>query len=82
MINYKIYTERKHNIKRITSKYFEGFTLFNTIGFWKGKEEESVCIEIIGASYKQVKLLAKAIKRINNQESVYVIKENITAKLL
>lgn len=84
MIIYRVYTERKYNIERIASKCFDGFTLFNTIGYWKGKKENAVCIEIIGTAkdYRQVKFLASKIKSINNQESVYVIRQSIDAELL
>lgn len=84
MTRYRIYTERKYNIERLASKCFDGFTLFDTIGFWKGKKEKSICIEIIGTfqDYKQVKFLANTIKRINSQQSVYVTKERIDAELV
>ena len=84
MIRYRVYTERKYNIERITSKCFDGFTLYETVGFWKGKKEKSICIEIIGKAkdYRQVKFLANKIKHINNQESVYVTQEKIHAELL
>lgn len=84
MTLYRIYTERKYNIERIASKCFDGFTLFNVIGYWKGKREKAVCIEIIGQAkdYKQIKFLASTIKRINNQESVYVTQDKVSGELL
>ena len=46
---YRVYTQRK-NLKwlcEIISEVWGGFTVYKTIGFWQGKREKSVCIEVM-----------------------------------
>ena len=46
---YRLYTERR-NVKWICqeiSEVFGGFTIYKTIGFWQGKRENSMCIEVM-----------------------------------
>ncbi len=73
---YKVYTEYKNTreIIELVSKQFDGFTVTSGRGFWKGHEELSLVIEIIGdyADKSKVLKLAAEIKVLNKQESVLV----------
>ena len=75
---YRIYTEDKNpeKIKKILSKYFDGFTLYKAQGFWRLQKENTLVIEILGASeiIDKVNKVAKRIKSENNQEAVLVQK--------
>lgn len=55
------------------SKQFENFTLQPTTGYYRGKPEKSIVLEIVGAKKSQVKWLAARIREINRQASVLVI---------
>ena len=71
---YRLYTERFDNLAPIVCRYFDGATLFETIGIWQGKTELAACIEILGTGddHSTVLLLAEEIRRTNDQQSVYV----------
>jgi hypothetical protein len=81
---YRIYTEKKNlrAILRLAGKRFESFTLQPTAGYYKGKSEESIVIEIVGARERTVNALASAIRRMNGQKSVLVLKLRGGAKNL
>jgi hypothetical protein len=69
---YRIYTQdvqRKRVIKLVTSR-FEGFTLQPTFGYFKGRLEKSIVIEIVEAKQKEIDQVARAIREINGQKSV------------
>lgn len=74
---YRVYTEdtdTRPEVANLVSEYFNGFTMFSGIGFWRGKKELSLVIEII-ADYNdkhKVLRLAGEIKELNKQESVLV----------
>lgn len=79
-IRYRIYTERKENLSEIVGRYFDGFTLFEGLGFWKGKPEKSTTvIEILATPSRKRKIhnVARDILRENKQESVIVTSESI-----
>ncbi len=85
MKRYRIYTEDK-NFCKIIDKFAEtlpGFTVYFTIGFWKGEKEISLVIEILMEDdfTKHAELnildLAQWIKGNNQQESVMITIEEI-----
>jgi hypothetical protein len=45
---YRLFTERKNvnTILRFVGQEFGGFTFYETVGYWQGKKERSLCIEI------------------------------------
>jgi len=43
----RIYTENKKDILKKVKIYFQGVTIYNTIGFWDNIIEKSIVIEII-----------------------------------
>jgi len=79
---HRIYTEdkRRATIGRIISKQFESFTLQPTTGYYRGRPEKSIVLEIVGAKESQVKWLAARIREINRQASVLVITLNGRSK--
>lgn len=76
---YRIFTEQinLHKIEKIVSKFFEGFTLIKSEGFWRLQKENSLIIEIVTSEQDQkITDLAKLIKQANNQESVLIQRIN------
>ena len=74
---YRIFTENKNlkEIEAIVSKYYEGFTLLKSEGFWRLQKENSLIIEIVtDDSDKLIEDMAKEIKTANNQEAVLIQK--------
>jgi hypothetical protein len=78
---YRICTEdvNRESIQRILDAHVDGYGLFSGVGCWKGQHENSVSIDLIGASWETVRAIAEAIKVANNQESVLVYEIPVTA---
>lgn len=72
---HRIYTEDvdRKAVIRATSKRFDSFTLQPTTGYYRGKPEKSVVIEIVGAKKSEIASLARSIGKINGQKSVLII---------
>jgi len=87
---YRIYTERKNlpEIERIlTQAGFDGFTILDAVGFWKGKAEYSVVVEILTEDDAQdfhvrVHKVAKTIKRVNAQDAVLITSSKVDSLLV
>lgn len=81
---YRIYTEDKNRerIEEEVSKYFDGFTIYEAIGYWKREKEKSLVIEILrsGWDYKQgtAETLAENIRILNKQEVVLLTEQKVT----
>ncbi len=76
---YRIFTQNKNlkQIERIVNKYFQGFTLVKTTGFWRLQKENSLIIEIVtDDTDKLINDLASEIKTANKQEAVLIQKIN------
>jgi len=77
---YRIYTEDKNreDIKRTCDKYLPDYSLFYGEGVYKGHHEKSLVIEIVGedGSLAQSVIIgiAQAIKLMNQQEAVLIVK--------
>ena len=74
---YRIFTENKNHkeIEKIVSKYFEGFTLIKSEGYWRLQKENSLIIEIVtDDTDKLINDMAGEIKKANNQEAVLIQK--------
>jgi hypothetical protein len=72
---YRILTENvnKEQIVKIVSLHFDGFTIYEAEGYWKGKPEKALVIEIdSGNDLWLIMKIAKEIKAFNCQESVMV----------
>lgn len=85
---YRIYTEQK-NLKwicQVVSEKFPGFTVYKTVGYWQGKPEKSVMIEIIagnmdGAEY-YIRQLCLKIKGYNCQAEVLYTKQELRSEIM
>ena len=72
---YRIYTEdvaRERVVEAIAAK-FDNFTLQPTTGFYKGKPEQSIVVEIVDAEESDIDQLAKQIRAIAGEKSVLVV---------
>lgn len=74
---YRIHTENKHKkfIEQLVSEHFAGFSIYTQIGYWQGKREKSLCIEITvdsPAAVFKIERICKAICGYNKQECVLV----------
>jgi hypothetical protein len=73
---YRVYTEEKNKkaIVRLLGTQFESFTVQPTLGYYRGRAEKSIVIEIVGASAQKIKLLAERIRKMNGQQSVLILR--------
>lgn len=82
MRQYRIYTEDKEDriVEKIAYDNFDGFTILHGIGYWKGRIEKSIIVEILSEQniLHQVKICAQEIKRVNKQESVLVTETKVS----
>jgi hypothetical protein len=72
---YRIYTEdadRDGVVAAVTAK-FESFTMQPTSGYYRGKSEPSIVIEIVDAGAEEVEAVARTIRAINGQKTVLVM---------
>lgn len=74
---YRLYTENKNKrwICQLVSQHFNGFSVTEQIGYWRGKKEKSLCIEIIadaGGTMHYISRIVKAIQGYNKQNEVLV----------
>jgi hypothetical protein len=73
---YRIQTEdiNRDSIIAIMSQNFESFTIIPAIGYWRGKPENSIIIEIIGNpdDYTKIRNCADNIRKQNKQECVLI----------
>lgn len=82
---WRIYTEdvNRETVERLASEYFEGYTIYQARGVWKGTAENSLIIEIMGdVDPKAVRELAQGIKHANSQEAVLVVQSAIQGELV
>jgi hypothetical protein len=72
---YRIYTEDadREAVVRAVSQKFESFTLHATTGYFKGRAEKSIVIEIVEASERDVNAIARMIRAISGQKTVLVM---------
>ena len=69
---FRLFTENKNlkEIENIISKFFKGFTLFKSVGYWDGIKEKSLCLEIATETKNdltKLKEIAKQINKVNKQ---------------
>lgn len=72
VFSHRILTEdiNRSDVIGIVAKHFDAFTVTLTWGYWKGKAEPALDIELIGAAYADARRVALEIKDANKQESV------------
>ena len=78
VVRYRLHTE--HLAPSLVARYFDGFTLVRTQGYYGGKAESSVIIEIIGTEddASKVQTLARDIREQYRQTEVWITSEEIT----
>lgn len=69
---YRLATETKPNLATLAGVYFDGFTILQGKGYWKGQAEPSTIIEVETDDDDSVRRLAEDIRTTNNQEAVMV----------
>jgi hypothetical protein len=86
---YRIYTENKNKdfIKRLCDLAFDGYTLYQADGVWRGQHESSLVIEYLAVDYEtepgeQVENVARRIKEQNGQHAVLVTWHDIGMQLI
>ena len=73
---HRLYTEKKNKaaILRLIAEQFESFTLQPVTGYYRGKPEPAIVVEIVGASAPAMRKLAEKVKRMNGQKSILTIR--------
>jgi len=73
---HRIYTEEKNKkaIVQLVAEQFESFTLQPTLGYYRGKPEKSIVIEIVSGKAAEITRLAARIRKMNGQKSVLILK--------
>jgi len=72
---YRIITESHRLVPDIVSRYFEGFTILRGEGFWRGKPESCMVIEINTNDqqhYQKIEAICREVKLECNQEEILV----------
>jgi hypothetical protein len=71
---YRILTEdtNRDAIVELASRSFDSFSLVPILGYWKGKPESSLAIELDTDQEAKVQILAHDIRTANKQEAVLV----------
>lgn len=81
---YRIHTESTGRYRQtaidIMATTFDGFTVIDATGYWKGTREESIILEVYAAddARAQVYAVAEEIRRANAQQAV-IVSESDTA---
>jgi hypothetical protein len=80
---HRIYTEGKNEreVVRLASGRLDSFTVQPTAGYYQGKCERSIVLEVIGAHQRDVNALAESIRRMNGQKSVLIVKTRGISKV-
>ena len=81
---YRIVTEDKNveGIKAALAASDLDFMLFRGVGSWRGKEEQSLAVELDRISRETAEDVARRIKVMNNQEAVLLQEFPIKTDLL
>lgn len=80
---YRIYTEYVHtrHIAEIVNKYFDSYSMFSGIGFWKGAKERSLVIEVIVDAVEpdpiDIIAICREINTVNHQKCCLVTSEQV-----
>lgn len=72
----RIFTEdvNRAGILSTVGRYFDGFTVIESLGFWRGKREKSLVIEVVceGKDQAKVEAICREINLANKQECCMV----------
>ena len=73
---------RQRIINLLTHFGIDGATIYNTLGVWKGRQEESFIIEIWDADIEHLKGLCFNLKTLYNQESVCITSQKVKSTFI
>jgi len=83
---YRIYCEdvERARIERIVGNVFEAFTIIEAKGFWRGKSEHSLVIEIIERcrSHSIIAGVCNTIQTVCKQEAVLYTAETVNMNMI
>jgi hypothetical protein len=85
---YRIYTENKNRrkLEKEVSRSFKGFTIYETTGYWEGKQEDGIVIELLVENTienaNDIKALCQDIKLFNEQESILLTEQEVKAEFI
>lgn len=68
--------ESKEAIETI-SKYFDGFTAYEVVGYWKGSQEKTLKVEIVsdeGQGDARIVKMIKELKEVLHQDAILLEK--------
>ena len=73
---HRLYTEKKNQaaIVRLIGEEFESFTLQPVTGYYRGKPEPAIVLEIVGANASALRKVAEKIRKMNGQKSILTIR--------
>lgn len=80
---FRLYTETRDNLARLTTLHFSGATFYPATGLWQGETEPATVIEVIATvgDTAEVLSLARRIARENQQSEVLVTSVNEMGRL-
>jgi hypothetical protein len=62
---------------------FIGYTIFKSVGIWKGYHERSLIIEIVHSGrFYEIEQVANYIKKLNKQESILIVSLDVNSKFI
>jgi len=71
--NNKTHHVEEEKLKAVINKYFEGYTIIQSAGYWKGTKEESRIIEIETNNKEQVLKAIEELKAVLEQEAIGLV---------
>lgn len=76
--------EYQRNAERLMSSWFDSFNIVRGTGYWNLVREDSMTIEVIANDRQRdtVYHVARAIRKANKQEAIFVTASDITGELL
>ncbi len=81
---FRVYTQNKNleQTKEVLNNAFDGYTLIQGAGYWKGTSEKSLIIEIVTIDDALVYAVAERIKKDNHQKTILITSMDVSADFL
>lgn len=81
---YRVYTEdiARDKIVAAFAASFDAFTVFTGAGYWKGKPEECLIIEVVTSDSITLRKVCEWVKWYNKQEAVLIVAIQETSELI